>query len=220
MTRPSLMFQGMNIVLLGDFNPRIFQPAWFAAHDLIGESEAETAEIEIIHSDVVVYSTDWLRLQVTRDRFHVSTTQEPYYEVMRDLVIATFTLLEHTPIHSMGINTDFHFKMNSVEELHSLGHTLAPKSPWGDLLISPGMRNLTMEGLRTDSNSGFIRVQVAPSNKIQNGAGVYIATNDHYQVNEPKGSIGCIQIISILNESWESSVRMAKNTSDKLLEIR
>ena len=27
--------QGANIVLLGDFNPKIFQPAWFAAQDLI-----------------------------------------------------------------------------------------------------------------------------------------------------------------------------------------
>jgi hypothetical protein len=37
--------QGMSIVLVGGFNPKIFHPAWFAAQKLIREKEAEEANI-------------------------------------------------------------------------------------------------------------------------------------------------------------------------------
>lgn len=220
MAKPTLISQGMNLVLLGDFNPKIFQPAWFVAHDILGEAEANAAEIQIIHSDVVVFSTSWLTLHVTRERFQVATTQEPYYEVMRDLVVATFSLLEHTPIHSMGINSDFHFKMHSLDEWHQLGHTFAPKEPWGDLLSSPGMRNVVMEGLRTDENSGFIRITVAPSTKTTPAPGVYIGVNDHFQLKDPKSLMGCSQILEMLQGTWEESLRMAKESSEKLLEAK
>ncbi len=79
--------QGSSIVLLGDLNPKIFQPAWFAAEKLIRKPEAEAAEIEIIHPEVVIFNLEWLRLEVTRERFSASTTQEPYYEFIRDFQI-------------------------------------------------------------------------------------------------------------------------------------
>ena len=69
--------QGVTVVFLGDFNPKIFQPAWFAVQGLIRQQEAEEANVEIIHPDVVSFSLEWLALQVTRERFAISTTQSP-----------------------------------------------------------------------------------------------------------------------------------------------
>jgi hypothetical protein len=44
--------QGISIVLLVDFNPKIFQPAWFAAQNLIRQQEADEATIHIkVHPD-------------------------------------------------------------------------------------------------------------------------------------------------------------------------
>ena len=40
----------ISIVLLGNFNPKIFQSAWFASQNLIRKIEANEAKIEIIHS--------------------------------------------------------------------------------------------------------------------------------------------------------------------------
>ncbi len=80
-----------SIVLIGNFNPKIFQSAWFAAQGLLSQQEAEEAEIEIIHSSVVVFSTtNWMRMEVTDDRFIVKTSQEPYDVVIRDLILGTF----------------------------------------------------------------------------------------------------------------------------------
>jgi hypothetical protein len=36
-----------SLVLLGRFNPAIFQPFWFARHGIVGADEAGAAEIEI-----------------------------------------------------------------------------------------------------------------------------------------------------------------------------
>ncbi len=102
--------QGHTIVLLGNFNPKIFQPIWFSTEELLQKQEAEKANIEIIHPDVTIFSLDWLRVTVTPERFSAETTQESYYEAVRDLIIGTFSLLRHTPITKMGINIDM---MNS-----------------------------------------------------------------------------------------------------------
>ena len=94
--------KGHNIVLLGDFNPKIFQPAWFAAENLIQKAEADKADIRIVHPDLVGFSLDWLLLDVTRERFIAGTIQEPYDVIIRDLVIGAFRLLHHTPIKKMA----------------------------------------------------------------------------------------------------------------------
>ena len=97
--------QSLSVVFLGDFNPKIFQPAWFAAQGLIRQQEAEEAKVDIIHPEVVSFSLEWLALQVTREQCALTTTQEPYYVVMRDLIVGTFNLLQHTPLHKLGITS-------------------------------------------------------------------------------------------------------------------
>jgi hypothetical protein len=209
--------QGISVVWLGDFNPKIFQPAWFAAEGLVRKQEAEKAKIEIIHPEVVTFTLEWLILQVTRERFFVSTSQEPYYEVVRDLVLGTFSLLRHTPVHKMGINRDMHFRMDSEEAWHAFGHRLAPKDLWKDILgENPGMRSLTMEGRRQDGCKGYTRVKVEPSEKVH--PGVYVNVNDHYEVADPKSVIGSDEIRTLFERSWSESLRRSAHIAYALLE--
>jgi hypothetical protein len=209
--------QGISVVWLGDFNPKIFQPAWFAAEGLVRKQEAEEAKIEIIHPEVVTFTLEWLILQVTRERFFVSTSQEPYYEVVRDLVLGTFSLLRHTPVHKMGINRDMHFRMDSEEAWHAFGHRLAPKDLWKDILgENPGMRSLTMEGRRQDGCKGYTRVKVEPSEKVH--PGVYVNVNDHYEVADPKSVIGSDEIRTLFERSWSESLRRSAHIAYALLE--
>lgn len=215
MYNATLVLQGMSIVLLGDFNPKIFQPAWFVAHGLIGEKEAEIADIQIINSDVIFYTMDWLRVQVTRERFQIDTAQEPYYEVLRDLVKGTFTLLAHTPIHSMGINLDYHYRMGSEKEWHDFGDFLAPKSAWASIMNRPGLRNIVMESSRTDKYAGLIRIAVAPSTKVN--PGIYFSVNDHYEISDKKKAIGCDEIMNIFNDAWDKSLNFAKTVPNNLM---
>lgn len=157
-----LEIEGVGIVLVGSFNPKIFQPAWFAAENLIRKEEAQAANIELIHPQVARFSLDWLQLQVTEEQFSATTTQSSFYEPLRDLVLGTFRLLRHTPVRMMGLNRDSHFRMPTEEAWHAFGHRLTPKEPWAGVLKEPGMRSLTMEGLRPDGFQGYIRVRLSP----------------------------------------------------------
>lgn len=208
--------QGVTVVLLGDFNPKIFQPAWFSAEGLIRDKEAEKAEIEIIHSDVVSFTLDWLRFQVTPERLLAATTQEPYYEPLRDLILGTFSLLRHTPIDKMGINREMHFRLSSEESWHTFGHRLAPKTIWNGILHEPGMRSLTMEGKRQDDYKGCIRAQVEPSVRVH--PGVYIKVNDHYEVEDQHPGTGCEAILEMFENSWNESLQRASQIGQALME--
>jgi len=208
--------QGLSVVFLGDFNPKIFQPAWFAAQGLIRHQEAEEAKVDIIHPEVVSFSLEWLALQVTREQCALTTTQEPYYVVMRDLIVGTFNLLQHTPLHKLGINIDMHFRMDSEASWHAFGHLLAPKDLWQDTLKNPGMRSLTMEGQRPDEFRGYIRVQVEPSIKIH--PGVYFRVNDHYEIETLQPGTGSDAMLDIFQRAWGESLTRSNHIIATLLE--
>lgn len=205
------------IVLRGSFNPVIFSPVWFSYENLIRKEEAEKAENLVVHPDVVSFNLDWLRLQVTRDMFFVETIKEPYEEVLRDLVFGTFKLLRHTPLKQMGINRVEHFRIDSVEKWHEIGHTLAPKSIWNNLLDSPGLRSISIEeGKRRDGLRGHIRVQVEPSNRVH--PGIFVLVNNHFEVNDPENTLGADEIINILENKWEESSTRSKYIISELLD--
>jgi len=203
---PQLEYQGVNIVLRGDFNAAIFHPSWLAAEDLIRPQEAEAAKIEIVSPRVAVFTTEWLQLSVFGDRFQAGTVQEAYYEALRDLVVGVFTLLNHTPLRLMGINRHFHYRLESEEAWHGVGHRLAPKEDWKEALTNPGMRSLTMEGKRPDNFDGYIRVKVEPSTRVQ--FGVYVEVNDHYELlSAPETPRGTTWAIDILSKQWSESTQ-------------
>jgi hypothetical protein len=55
MSLPKVHEDLVSIVLVGNFNPAIFQPAWLAAKGLIRESEASAAVVEVIHPELAQY---------------------------------------------------------------------------------------------------------------------------------------------------------------------
>ena len=67
----------VSVVVVGHFNPAIFTPAWFAWHELLPQRAATSAELNLAHPEITQFQSDWLNLQVTRDRFVAQTTQAP-----------------------------------------------------------------------------------------------------------------------------------------------
>lgn len=214
-TSPQLKYQRHTIVLIGNFNPKIFHPAWFAAEKLIGEKERDEAKVEILHSDIAIFSLEWLRIEVTSGRFLVAATQEPYYEVVRDLVLGTFTLLHHTPLRNLGLNWEAHYQLESEEVWHGAGHRLAPKELWSGILEKPGMKSVVMQGMRTDGLNGALNVKIEPSVKAH--PGLLIDINDHFETKD-KNAMGSNEITEILKSSWKNSYEKSKLTVVSLLE--
>jgi hypothetical protein len=99
----------VSLVLVGDLNPRIFRPDWFAAQGILEPHALAAADIEIVHSEVTKFSFDWLTIKVDKKRF-VAVTEEPPHVRLADLVVRTFgEFLIHTPIYMLGINRAIQF---------------------------------------------------------------------------------------------------------------
>lgn len=188
-----------SIVLVGSFNPRIFQPAWFVAQGLLPPGEGADADVQVIANDICIFQTDWCRIEVLNNRFSLTSISTPVEEVLRDLVIGTFRILEHAPVTRMGINASAHFQLTNVEVWHQFGHLLAPKeSIWEPILDRPGTLTLTVEGRRPDDHDGHVRVKVEPSTLIPNG--IFIESNDEFRSLE---SISAKWVAEILESEWE-----------------
>jgi len=206
--KPQLKIEGISIVLLGSFNPMIFQPAWFGTHGLIRKEAVEGEPDMIITSQISRFTTGEFELIVTQERFHVATVLSSYFDSLRDLVIGTFRLLSHTPILALGLNYDVHYKMPSEESWHQLGHQLAPKANW-TILDKPGLRSMVMEGLRKDAYKGHIQVKLEPSTRSQYG--VFIGVNSEVRLGEGRliavhpDYLDCLPILwpGFLSESQE-----------------
>src|SRR5688572_7143857 len=132
--------ENATIVMIGSFNPSIFQPRWLGVQQLIRPEEAENAKIKIIRGEVAHFSTEWFELQVLQNRLQLSCEDPRQYPPLRDLAAALFAILPHTPVTAVGLNRLLHFKMPSSEAWHGLGHLLAPKEHWNSLLGHPGLR--------------------------------------------------------------------------------
>lgn len=216
MTRQTPDRFSRTIVILGDFNPKIYQPSWLAAENLIGKQESEEAKIEVIHSDVSIFSLGWLRLEVLRERFVAEISQQPFDKPLRDLVLGIFTLLRHTPIRVMGINTSVHFRLSSIEKWHEAGNRLAPKTLWADVLDNPGMIRVQMrETERKDKKNGYVDVRIEPSAKIQ--PGLFFHVNDHYE-GSGKELMNTEEMLAILGSNWDESTLRAEQIIYGLLE--
>ncbi len=215
-SRPEL--EGVSIVVVGRLNPAIFQPLWFARHNLVREEEAQEAKLEIIHREVTVFSTEWFSLQVTDDKYQVATQDPTMYRPLRDLALGTFKILEHTPITAFGFNINQHFPMESQDEWHALGDHYAPKDSWLRVLKNPGLRSLVIEGTREDCQATRMQIRLQPSNRVR--FGVFVHVNEHYDIAGEEDSIptnGIQSFLKIAASSWDGFLSYGDNVAQCLL---
>lgn len=219
---------GVGVVLRGTFNPAIFTPAWFALHDLLPRAVAESAQVGVVHPQFVEFSTEWLQLHATPDRFQATTQEGPYVRV-RDLVVRVFKeYLPHTPVEVVGINRDVHFRAPSEAARNAVGMQLAPVEPWGQIgqglgfeKEHGGMVSLTMRQQDPPGRppGGQIDVTVEPSVRIGHGrTGIYVAINDHYQADGTSPG-GRTALFDRLEEDFEPSIRRANDIVDHIMTL-
>ena len=215
-----------SIVLLGDFNPAIFTPAWFALQGLLPKSVAQGADLRVAHQQVTAFEADWLQLQVTPDRFSAETSQAPYVRLL-DLVSRTFReYLHHTPLKAFGINRNVHFRVQSPAR-DQLLRTLAPLEPWGgcgsELGLAggkEGMTSLTMSRLAPQGRpeGDRINVTVEPSGWIAEGFGVYVQVNDHYSNDSAEpGSVD--RLMELFEDHFDTSLQRSDDIIDHIMAL-
>jgi len=223
---------GVSIVLLGSFNPAIFTPAWFAMHKILPKKAADNADVQVVHAQLSVFSTEWLQLQVTPDRFQAATQQAPHVRV-HDLVMRVFKEhLFHTPVNAFGINRQVHFRAASPAARDRVGRQLAPVKPWGKIAKAlqldgegGGMVSLTMRQSHPEGRppDGQINVTVEPSVQIDGGrSGIYVHINDHYAVGDATDNVTPderAKLFGFLEDDFESSIQQADVIIDHVMSL-
>jgi hypothetical protein len=222
---------GASIVLLGSFNPKIFQPFWMAKHGLISDSAAEVADVAVIHQEITVFTIeDLFTLQVNPTRFFVERNVAPLILIC-DLVTRLFgDLLPHVPIHQMGINRTVHFNVGH-EERERIGFMLAPRDPWGEWgkevssgegLKHGGLQSLTLiQKNVSDRPSGWIQTKIEPSVRIGRGqTGIYMEVNDHYQLTDEAQASTPEAMMKLLSQSFDKSIRRSESIVDQIMSLK
>jgi hypothetical protein len=199
-----------SIVLVGNLNPAIFQPAWFTAMGILRPTAKP--QVEVVSQAVTSFSTDEFRLIVEAERFTITSTGEDGIELILDIVVGAFQHLPHTPISQLGINRHMHFRAPTVETWHMVGHRAAPKEIWKELVSEPGLRSLTMSCRRPDGKGGQLRVTIQPSVVIH--PGVFVDVNEHYD----RKDVPTLETMKTLQESFRPSMDFSRSLAADLLD--
>lgn len=217
---------GVQIVLIGAFNPPIFTPAWLEVNGLIAKGSSDGATVDIVHRQISQFQVDWLSLTIQPERFQASTTEGPFVRLL-DFILRTFgEVLPHTPVRMMGINRDAHFNLGDQRIRDKIGKILAPPSAWGEWAdqveagadLHGGMTSLTMQQrFVKDRPRGWIQARVEPSYEIPNNAGIYINVNDHYEANTSENVSGSEEIMATLAHSFDRSIAHSEWIMDQVL---
>lgn len=182
MTDADVRYEGVNVVLVGSFNPAIMSPGWLFAQGLVSEQEHDDAQPEAIVPSLSIFTVTSIRFQVSEDTFKVDTENQREFERTRDMATSLLTILPHTPVNMLGINHYFHAALPSHDAWHLLGDRLVNKDQWKPLLSLPGTRDVTLEGVRPDRFAGSVIVSIQPSGRVEQG--VFVSQNDHYLLRE------------------------------------
>ena len=221
------------IVLVGRFNPAIFQPAWFALHEMLGQKEADGAEVQLIQAGVSQFKVDQFELLVLSNRFSI-TSLDGHPEHIRDLVISCFgQYLTHTPVQFLGINRGVHFDTGSFEVRDKVGSRLAPKDGWGswgeEIDASPleprdargGMTSISMtQRQRPDGRKGHVQAKVEPSGRVENNTGIFVNVNDHFDLSGAGQAVqDASSAVAVLEANWEASLQRSGMIIDQVMAL-
>jgi len=209
----SCELEGVAVVLVGNFNPAIFQPMWLAKNQLVREEEAQAATIQLIRPELSSFVIGAINVVVVTNQFQAETAALDKGEVLKDLVVGCFRLLEHTPISSLVISRHMHFRMPSTEAWNRVGHMIVPKSPlWDGILENPGTRVAEIEGTRPTAPSGKLHFRIEPSLRVP--CSVYIGTGERYEAST------CAKdttLFDVLLGQWADAQRFARESAEQLL---
>lgn len=216
MAQKKLEIRSASIVLVGSFNPAIFQPAWFVAQNLLRDGSVDLGgETLVVHPQVTRFETESFIIQVTPDKFIATTKPTEHWLPLADLVMGTFYILEHTPVTAMGLNSQSHYSIADEETWHRIGDALAPKDAWKEILDGrPGMATVQIQGKPLGSAAHKITIAVQPSVKVK-PFGVYFDTNEHYQ--GPKEST-LVNLLETLRSRWDNAQQYADLVANHIID--
>ncbi len=214
---PRIGKQNASVVLVGSFNPVIFQPMWFATEELLPKSEAEGADIKFVHPGATAFESGPFVLNVLIDRFEILTSQPQHHSALRDLVIGTFSLLRHTPIRAVGINRHLHFPKDARFSWNSVQRSLSPSLEWSAGDEVPEMAAIEFRWEREEGIQGYRHVKIERSNREDDGT--FFGINDHFQLGDEESVTGAGDAVDLIQANLLSSFACSEQMATSIMEV-
>lgn len=199
MQKPEQEIFNLAIVVLGSFDPRIFQPVWLVDRKLIRESEGDPEYLKVLHPDLTIIETPEFKLEIRPSRFELQTLKESYREPLKDLCVSIFRLLSETPINAFGVNYSRHFKFSNEKDYVNFGFHLAPINKLFDFIDDPRLLDISITDRKIEKvkNIPTKNIKIFPSDLIPK-YGVGINVNTHYD-DPQNGSV----FSEFFSEKWQ-----------------
>ena len=215
-----------SIVVLGSFNPEMFQPQWFQRQEIISQEDADFAIDQnssvplIITPQLTLFRTPQMTVQIDAKRFEVKADKEPLISLI-DFVTKTFENLGSYNIRAFGFNYIANYKVKSIEEYHKIGDALVPKEYWKECLQEEvtgndrqsGLEFLRMKKQKKDSK-GYILFALQASPYIQNA--FMLSCNDHNVVEDDNQSAE--YVMDLINKRYEEAFDNMQKMQIELME--
>lgn len=202
-----------SIVLLGSFNPAIFQPSWLAQKELVAASEAEAAKIQLVSPQLTDFQIGSLQLQVLPDRFFAGSTEPQDHVRLRDLVEGIFLILAETPLSRMGINFNNVYRFDDQARWNALAEALAPKRRWQEALgVEPRLSTVQMVGRLPEGTPGTVNV------KLESGGYPQWHSQVNNDIHPPPDAWQPGQFVEFIRTHWETARADANRMISVLLE--
>ena len=215
-----------SIVLLGQFNPAIFHPAWLQGKKIEEEDSSLDSEL-LTHRDIATFTIDARTYLVRTDRFQIETRSIPWVSI---LDITTKIFSEHlfnTPVSAFGVNRTVHFRLPSISSRIQLGRMLAPIEPWDgfgrsmdtdDISFTGGLQSLVMRR-RSSVNGNTIEtnVTIEPSIRVEGTTAVYMHVNAHHALTDLPNSYGSEKAMTLLAERFDPALQEADTIIDTIM---
>ena len=220
-----ILSEEASIVLVGNFNPKIFHPEWFIRKEIVGEWDYKN-EQDINLPDMAQISLPSDRnITVFLNKFSIVTSRASEYLTLKDLVVSSFTLLSETPISQLGMNFTSVIKIYDQAQWKKFGSDLAPQQYWKNVAsyLSDldgvkqdefGLWEIIMNMPRPDEFIGFVRPQIVALPHL--GPGVLAFTiNNHIDITDSSA----LTMTKILEENWDKSLDLAREMTSNIMEL-
>ena len=219
-----------SIVMLGSFNPVIFQPAWLAAQGLVSREQADASSEVLVHEQVTSFQIGDFELKCEHGRFQIQTSNTPQIALLDFCTKLFGEVLPHTKIESFGINTHLEVLAENIVERTAIGRKLAPTDAWGrfgkeiEALSDDepgGMSFLAMrKPIITDGWHGYVEARLAPTVGASKKTGIAATINAHHVLNDYADGEGADRAARLLNDQYEHCLREADSYLSEVLEVR
>lgn len=213
-----------SIVLIGNFNPFMFQPEWFKRNGIISPEEVDIAENTktspmVISNQITMFKTSQFDIRIEQNRFQIIAEKEPFI-VLKDFVIKTFENLGGLIISAVGFNYNAHYSISEKSKYQLIGDRLAPKKYWNSLLKEEvtgddrksGLISISMQKCK-DNERGHLSMVLEPSSVII--PGVYIGCNNHTNFKDDNSIAD--NVMEEIDTSFENSFEEMKQFQQDLL---